>query len=490
MTLKDELWVAVREKEQEQFQIEQDSNGLKLHLMPPVGWMNDPNGLCQFRGKYHVFYQYSPLDPQGGEKFWGHYVSEDLLNWKQLEVPLFPDQKFDKNGVYSGSALVEKGKMYLFYTGNVKQERNYDYTYAGREANTVGVTSEDGIHFSEKILLMTNRDYPSTYSCHIRDPKVWKNGEDYYMVQGGRRKKYDSKENSQDTDKGTVLIFHSKDLQHWKFERDITTKERFGYMWECPDYFEVAGNPILSVSPQGLEAQEYCYQNVYQSGYFLLEKELLSNGTVAEQWIPLENFKEWDMGFDFYAPQTFRDEKGRRILIGWAGIPDAEYDNEPTVRKGWQHALTLPRELTWKNGVLCQNPIEEMKQLRKEKLEIEEIYQTQNPVFELELTEIPADCQVKMENEKHMLCISYENGILYFNLSKEDGRGRTERKMLLPKLKNMRIIADTSMVEIYINDGATVITSRYYFLDAKRQISVKGAGKRQLWYLKGLEVSR
>lgn len=24
------------------------------HLMPPVGWLNDPNGLCWYKGKYHV----------------------------------------------------------------------------------------------------------------------------------------------------------------------------------------------------------------------------------------------------------------------------------------------------------------------------------------------------------------------------------------------------------------------------------------------------
>ena len=40
-----------------------------------------------------------------------------------------------------------------------------------------------------------------------------------------------------------------------------------------------------------------------------------------------------DRGFDFYAPQTFEDETGRRILIGWMGIPDAPYEN-PTAERG------------------------------------------------------------------------------------------------------------------------------------------------------------
>ncbi len=78
----------------------------------------------------------------------------------------------------------------------------------------------------------------------------------------------------------------------------------------------------------------------------------------------LENFTEWDKGFDFYAPQTFLDNKGRRILIAWAGIPDEKgYDN-PTVKNGWQHMLTMPRELKYKNGKIYQMPIKEIEQLR------------------------------------------------------------------------------------------------------------------------------
>ena len=40
------------------------------HLMPPVGWLNDPNGLCWYKGKYHVFFQYAPFDVEGGLKFY------------------------------------------------------------------------------------------------------------------------------------------------------------------------------------------------------------------------------------------------------------------------------------------------------------------------------------------------------------------------------------------------------------------------------------
>ena len=120
------------------------------HLMPPVGWLNDPNGLCWYKGKYHVFFQYAPFDVEGGLKFWGHYTSEDLVDWKYEGTALYPDSPYDCHGVYSGSALAESEKLHLFFTGNVKIDGDYDYINEGRETSTLHVESEDGIHFGDK----------------------------------------------------------------------------------------------------------------------------------------------------------------------------------------------------------------------------------------------------------------------------------------------------------------------------------------------------
>ena len=62
----------------------------KLHLMPPVGWLNDPNGLCQLNGIYHAFFQYSPFNAEGGVKMWGHYTSKDMIDWEYQGVKLYP----------------------------------------------------------------------------------------------------------------------------------------------------------------------------------------------------------------------------------------------------------------------------------------------------------------------------------------------------------------------------------------------------------------
>lgn len=440
--LKNELQKQVIKEESK---IINDKWKLKFHLMPPVGWLNDPNGLCQFNGKYHVFFQYSPFDAQGGLKFWGHYSSYDLINWEYLGVPLLPDQPYDCHGVYSGSALIDNNKMHIFYTGNIKYDGNFDYINNGRAANTIYTYSEDGINFKNKVCVMENKDYPIEFTCHVRDPKVWKEDNNYYMVLGGRKK----------DDIGAVLLYSSQDLLNWNLENEIITSEKFGYMWECPDLFKIDNQYILSVSPQGLETQEFIYQNLYQSGYFLL------NGDYKSKY-SLKNFREWDMGFDFYAPQTFLDEHGRRILIGWAGMPDINDYINPTTKYGWQHILTIPRELTFKNNIILQYPVKEINNLRKDKKEIldNEVVKIQNGIFDLEIDDINS-------NNLNILIakgfeIKYRNNIFEINFLNDLGKGRKTRKAKISKLESLRILCDTSIIEIFLNNGETVFTTRYY----------------------------
>lgn len=149
----------------------------QFHLFPPQGWMNDPNGLCQFKSVYHAFYQYTPEWPANELRFWGHAVSKDLLSWETLPIAISPDTACDKDGVFSGSAWIEARSaadgddaaagngngaaagdcghgvdtagevMRLFYTGNVMDETHpeADGIDVGREAYEVMVTSEDGL---------------------------------------------------------------------------------------------------------------------------------------------------------------------------------------------------------------------------------------------------------------------------------------------------------------------------------------------------------
>lgn len=432
-----------------------------FHLMPPVGWLNDPNGLCQFEGVYHAFFQYSPFDAEGGVKMWGHYISDNMLDWKYQGVALYPDQPFDCHGVYSGSALVEDGKMYLYYTGNVKlEDGEYDYIRTGREGNTVLVSSEDGIHFGHKKQLMRNTDYPDDLTCHVRDPKVWKEQDTYYMVQGARTKE----------DVGQILIFTSKDKVNWKFKSRIESKEPFGYMWECPDYFTIGDKKILSASVQGLEGGIWEERNVYQSGYFEVEGDILSSYKLGE-------YKLWDYGFDYYAPQSFETEDGRRIHISWMGMPDCEAYTNLTIADGWQHCFTLPREIYVKDGKICQRPIRELDY----KEAITKTAENKLQAGSCKAYDLKID---KIQNNQFCIALAEELLLEYtdgrFRMRFTDNRktcvsaGRDCRYVETDEVTNIRVIADVSSVEVFVNDGEYVFSTRYY--PDKYSINVQAEG--------------
>lgn len=124
--------------------VARDPYRLHFHIMPLVGLLNDPNGFVFYKGQYHMFYQWNPFQTEHGAKFWGHAVSDDLVHWEEAPIALAPDQWYDKNGCYSGSAVVFQEKLYVFYTGNVKNE------HGKRESYQCLAVSEDGIHFEKK----------------------------------------------------------------------------------------------------------------------------------------------------------------------------------------------------------------------------------------------------------------------------------------------------------------------------------------------------
>ena len=431
----------------------------KLHLEPVSGWLNDPNGLSYFAGAYHVYFQYALHADGGGGKCWGHWKSPDLLHWEYTGTVLRPDHPDDRSGVYSGCGFVHGDTLYLFYTGNVKEPGEHDYIRTGRGANVMLVTTKDGHHMSEKRTLLRNSDYPNNCSCHVRDPKVWEEDGRFRMVLGARTL----------DDRGCVLYYTSTELEHWTYEKTVYGTDG-SYMWECPDDFTLDGQHFLSVSPQGVLHGKHCYQNVYSSGYFRM------NGDTPEE------YREWDCGFDFYAPQTFVTPDGRRILIGWMGIGDIPYTN-PTTALGWQHCLTLPRELhVREDGVILQTPARELEKLRRSAAKIDgRVAVPVNLPFEFcGITD--GDFTLELRG---VLRLTYQNGEVHLVLSESAGFGRTERFAKLAACCDVRILADTSSAEIYLNGGELVFSTRYYPSDTDLTLSgISGS----VYELNGIEV--
>ena len=470
---------ANEEVEKQKQTVELDYYRLRYHLMPPVGLLNDPNGFIQWNGTYHLFYQWMPFKTGHGAKFWGHNSSKDLVTWVTEPIALAPSDWFDKNGCYSGSAIVDDNKLKLFYTGNVKDE------HGNRETYQCAAQSVDGSEFEKLGVVAT---LPKGYTAHFRDPKVWKKEHTWYMVVGAQ---------SID-EQGKAVLFRSDNLVEWVHLGVIAGSNEnqlgnFGYMWECPDLFELNGEDVLLVSPQGLKPTGYKFQNKYQAGYFIgkldYEQAAFSHG----------DFTELDRGFEFYAPQTTLDEQGRRLLFAWMGVPEQNEDAHPTIKHNWIHAMTLPRELKIQDGKLYQIPVEELKLLRTKEVKYEKQFIGRN---EFSLEGISGD---SLELQLDFIGNNFENFSIsfrgYATLSFETKKklvtlerisfanGNLEkRQCVLERLENIKVYLDTSSIEIFLNGGEEVFSARIFPQQENKEIIFSANGECicniQKWNLK------
>lgn len=453
---------------------------LGYHAAAEIGWINDPNGFCYYNGEYHLFYQYYPYDSKWGPMHWGHVKSRDLVKWEHLPVALAPDMYYDAAGCFSGSAIEVDGKLYLMYTGHTDPDPGNPDNI--RQMQNIAV-SEDGINFvkSESNPVIGRRDLPeNALPQDFRDPKIFRQEDEFYTLVGSRH--IDGS--------GQLLLYKSKNFIDWEYRGTLMrSKNKFGKMWECPDVFQIDDTSVLIMSPQFLESDGDKYCNIHSSVYALgsldLDKCSFEYHTVDEI----------DNGFDFYAPQTLVDEKGRHIMIAWMQMWDRKL---PTHEKhhGWAGAMTLPRELKIVNGKLYQAPVEEIKMHRtshvsysnisvKDSLSLDGI---QGQSLELELVIDSQEASkfglkvLKDELHETVMYFDREEGKFVFDRSRngedlsgvetnesKNGIRKTEVKLYDNSLK-LRIFIDRCSVEVFIQDGERTMTSTVYPCDTAKNI--------------------
>jgi len=411
------------------------------HLAPPVGLLNDPNGFIQHNGRFHLFYQWNPLACAHGAKFWGHWSSADLLHWQHEPLALAPSEAYESHGCYSGSAVTDNGQLTLIYTGNVKYPDGSRTAFQclARE-NADGEFDKTGPVFN----------LPEGYTGHVRDPKVWRHENHWYMVLG-----------AQDLSlKGKVLLLRSENLSAWDLLGEIAGSGlhglgEFGYMWECPDLFRLADNDILICCPQGLAAESDRYLNTFQSGYFV--GQLDYDNAILEHG----EFTELDLGFEFYAPQTTLTDDGRRLLIGWMGIPDGDEFFQPTIQNGWLHTMTCPRELTLVAGKIMQKPARELQQLRRDEQAWQGIADDCPP---LDITKAETEIVTEQAFSADLggdMTLSFDGE--WLRLTRKNRRtGLAEQRIWCGALHKLTVLSDASSLEIFINGGEAVMSSRYF----------------------------
>lgn len=416
----------------------------KIHLEMPFGLINDPNGLCYYNGKYQIFYQWNPTSCQHLNKHWGYTQTMDFINYTIPQLALAPVDYFDKNGCYSGSARNKNGKLELLYTANLKDAQNIRYP-----RQVIAEKNDDGTFTKKKFAVS---DVPSGYTTHFRDPYFFKHSGRSLFIIGAQR----------ENQTGCALIYEEIN-DNWQLRGELKTNyTNFGYMWECPNFISVNGHDVLIFCPQGIAPQGHKYNNLYQAGYLIGK----FNPDTLE--FVHNEFQELDGGFDFYAPQTLVHNE-RNILIGWIGMPEREYEY-PTTKEGWLYSLTLPRELSIKNNTLYQYPVHELNALCKNTT-------TYTEITSLNLS---TPCKITLEinlNQQEFwqanFKINSNNLILSFNKKTQEfcidrnnlsigGKGKRYFPILAKNNLRLDIYLDTSIMEIYCQNGEAVATICYY----------------------------
>ncbi len=439
-----------------------------FHITPYVGWMNDPNGFSCYKGEYHLFYQYNPYNTHWDSMHWGHVVSKDLLHWDYLPAALAPDQDYDKVGCFSGSAIeLEDGRQLLMYTA-VDREILEDGT--ARDVQTQAVAVGDGKDYVkyDKNPVLTFKDLPEGASkADFRDPKIWREKDgNLYCVIGSRPA----------DGSGQILLYTSKDGFEWEFVSVLAeNKNRYGKMWECPDFFELDGKYVLLTSPQDMLPEGLEYHN--GNGTLCIIGDLDSEThTLKEQ-----AYQSVDYGIDYYAMQTLLAPDGRRIMIAWMQNWDTLAYRRNDSK--WFAQMSLPRELSVKNGRLYQVPVRELDSMRANKVEYRDVVikdtritldQIEGRTVDLELVIRPVDKDKLYkkfefcfaENEKYHSTLRFrpDESVLKIDRSFSGSERAVvhQRECLVNgdcnELK-LRVILDRFSAEIFINDGEQVMSA-------------------------------
>jgi fructan beta-fructosidase len=437
----------------------------RIHFTPARNFMNDPNGLVFYKGEYHLFYQYNPQGTTWGHMSWGHAVSRDLLHWQHLPVALA-----EEGGVmiFSGSAVVDHANtsglcrtqggdqscLVAIYTGHG----------FGRQTQNLAVSQDRGRTWTK----FAGNPVLDLGLKEFRDPKVFWHASTRRWVMVTVL-----------ADQHKVRFFGSPNLTTWTPLSDFGPAGATGGVWECPDLIEVPleNEPprtrwILDVdinpgAPHGGSGGQY-FVGTFDGTRFVSDDD---PGTV--RWV--------DHGKDFYATISFSDLPAGRgpIWMGW--ISNWQYANEePTVT--WRGAQSLPRKLSlrrtadgWRlvqqltgglSGLMERQPASH--QLLTDVLPLP---QTADITFVVTAAD-RAETGLRLFNqagEEVLIAVSGDRRELSVDRQRSRNgpspAGYAERHAapLRPLAQvPVRVVFDRSVLEVFANEGETVMTERVY----------------------------
>jgi beta-fructofuranosidase len=481
VSMSDELAKA-REYEEKEGALITDKERPVYHFSPRIGWLNDPNGLSFYGGKFHMFYQYYPYDSFWGPMHWGHALSRNLITWEYLPCALAPDRDEDRMGCFSGSAVTTMdGRHLLMYTGCTEDKSDPDHRWKQSQNIAIG-NGRDYVKLSNNPVL-DEEDLPDGADPHeFRDPYIWKTGSARYTALAANA-------NTGNGGITQLTLYKSDDALHWRRSGVLfEDKLKIGIMWECPNFFQIGSDHVLIASPMDMQAEEADGSIRFPKGNNVCYM-IGSFDDRTEEFHPNEDpltgryhYEPVDTGLDFYAPQVLRAHDGRKIMIGWMQDPATAMKHDKSMRVFGQ--MTVPRELSIKHGMLCQKPIGEIRALRKDRVDHNNIIVSDKEISLDGVKGRSTELIIYAENNGELykeLCIRFaKNDKYYTQLIYRPGqsiitidRGRSGQADDIPSQRTvrvrprkgritLRILLDKWSSEVFINDGEQVMSATYY----------------------------
>jgi fructan beta-fructosidase len=461
----------------------------QFHFSPPQSWMNDPNGMFYYQGEYHLFYQHYPENTKWGPMHWGHAVSRDLVHWENLPIALYPDSL---GYIFSGSAVVDQSNssgfgtvdnppivaIFTYHQPDGEKAGKIDYQYQG-----IAYSLDKGRSWTK---YKNNPVLPNPGIKDFRDPKVSWNEDSKKWVMSLAVKDH-------------IEFYASQDLKNWTKLSEFGKEEGgHGGVWECPDFFKLKDQGgeekyvlLVSINPGGPNGGS---ATQYFVGSF--------DGKTFKSDTPGKNVGWIDYGSDNYAGVTFSgipQQDGRRILIGW--MSNWLYAQDvPTER--WRSAMTLPRVLTLRKtgerNVLVSEPVREIENLVVKRTNLKTVSGkvidiSSNAKFPITYSSISGEVVAKdfnielSNNINQRVKIGFDSETNTFFIDRKDSGKNDFSKEFRPIAKAPRIsknekikfelVIDASSVEVFFDDGLSVLTSIFFPEENFTHLKISNAEK-------------
>lgn len=328
-----------------------------VHLTAPVNWINDPNGLVRWDGRYHVFFQHHPAAPAWGRIQWGHASSADLAHWTRHPPALVPSddpRDPDHDGCWSGCIAIVDGVPTAFYTGAAGEGE------AHREAVCRAASRDDLTAWHKDPGNPIVDGAPRPGRRQQRDPFVFRSCGRWLMLLGTGLVGEDQRDAG-----GAVVVLESEDTRTWHDRGVLFSRPAgdgaidTGPMWECPQLFPAGDRWVLLVSIQARGGPDPV---VVGAVWFL--GHLIDEGPGRIVRFAPESTGWLDGGNRFYAPAVLVDAAGPTRCWGW--IPEPEPDLSGVDGPVTVGALSVPRVLDVHDNRVTVEPAPELDRLALE----------------------------------------------------------------------------------------------------------------------------